>query len=460
MESKWVLRRERKHRLISVFRSLRIPIMTALGIFVAAFFLIPLAFNGISGPSGRALAADVPPASVAPVPTPLPSPSPAPENTQTGVVPGTDAPSSPSASEPSQAADLEAPYAQLVYGQTDGQVKAIQQRLMNLFYMESDEPTDYFGSGTEAALKRFQRSHYMKETGVADPLTQAVLFSQSAKPYVLEKGYTGEDVRTLQARLEELGYYSDKLNGYFGTATQRALTAFQTKNGLATDGRAGIETRETIYSPNARPAVDPTAKPSPTPTRTPKATPTPSKTPKTTPADTPKNTSTAKPTATPTGGVWGPIGTQAPGNTAAPTQTPAYTQTPVEPGGDVNDFINVAKDQLGKPYIYSTEGPDSFDCSGLVYYCLRAVGVKVSRYSASGFSQVDSWATVYGKENLRPGDLLFYKSDGSSSSYITHVAIWLGGNQLLHASTSAGKVCITSWSTWSDNNFLFAKRVF
>ena len=197
-----------------------------------------------------------------------------------------------------------------------------------------------------------------------------------------------------------------------------------------------------------------------TPTRSPKATPTPSKTPKTTPADTPKNSSTAKPTATPTGGVWGPIGTQAPGNTAAPTQTPAYTQTPVEPGGDVNDFINVAKDQLGKPYIYSTEGPDSFDCSGLVYYCLRAVGVKVSRYSASGFSQVDSWATVYGKENLRPGDLLFYKSDGSSSSYITHVAIWLGGNQLLHASTSAGKVCITSWSTWSDNNFLFAKRVF
>ncbi|HPK14696.1 MAG TPA: peptidoglycan-binding protein [Clostridia bacterium] len=457
MESKWAFRRERKHRLISALRSLRIPIMTALGIFVAAFFLIPLAFNGISGPSSMALAADAPPASAAPASpvSPIPSPPNASETAQPGVVPETDMPGETSpAPETGQTADPETDYARLAYGETDRQVQSIQQRLMNLFYMESDEPTDYFGAETEAALKRFQRSHYMKETGVADPLTQAVLFSQSAKPYVLEKGYTGEDVRTLQARLEELGYYSDKLNGYFGTATQRALSVFQTKNGLAADGCADIETRERIYSPNARPAVDP---PTPSPARTPKPSPTPTKTPKGSPTAAPTNAQ--EPTAAPTGGAWGPIGSDAPGG-ASPTDAPAYTQTPIEPGGNVEAFIAVARDQLGKGYVLGTEGPDTFDCSGLVVYCLRAVGMKVSRYTASGFSQVNSWATVYGKENLRPGDLLFYKSDGSSSAYVTHVAIWLGGNQLLHASTSAGKVCVASWSTWSDNNFLFAKRVF
>lgn len=461
MESRWARSRERKHRFISAFRSLRIPIMTALGIFVAAFFLIPLAFNGISGPTGMALAADAPASQPSPSLLPSPSPTPIPADIQAGVVPATDAPPSPSAPETSPTADPETAYAELAYGMTDEQVKSIQQKLMDLFYMESDEPTDYFGTETEAALRRFQHSHYMKETGVADANTQAVLFSRSAKPYVLEKGYTGEDVRTLQSRLRELGYYDAKLNGYFGTATQRALSAFQKKNGLSADGRADFDTRELVYSPNARPAVDPTEPPSPTPTRTPKVTPTPTKTPKSNPTETPNTTRTEKPTATPTmGSGWEPIDPDETGNPTSPTNAPVYTQTPIDPGGDVDGFIGVARDQLGKPYVYSTEGPSTFDCSGLVYYCLRAVGVNVSRYSASGFSQVASWTTVYGKENLRPGDLLFYKSDGSSSTYVTHVAIWLGGNQLLHASTSAGKVCVTSWSTWSDNNFLFAKRVF
>lgn len=71
----------------------------------------------------------------------------------------------------------------------------------------------------------------------------------------------------------------------------------------------------------------------------------------------------------------------------------------------------------------------------------------------------DEWPTVYGKENLQPGDLIFYKSEGANTK-VTHVAIWLGGNKLIHASASEGCVCITSWGGWSDRNFLFGKRVF
>ncbi|HWQ57593.1 MAG TPA: peptidoglycan-binding protein [Clostridia bacterium] len=449
MESKWGKKRERRLRAKSAFRSLRIPIMTALGTFAAAFFVIPLAFNGLSLPESLALAADAPVAVV----SPSPSPTPAPESAQPGVLPAVQTPQpTSSASQVGQTADAGTAYATLAFGDTNAQIALIQQRLMALFYMDSDEPTDYFGPATEAALQRFQRTHYMKETGVADANTQAVLFSASAKPYVIEKGYEGDDVLTLQTRLHELGYYDAKLNGYFGTATERALTAFQAKNSLAADGRADFDTRELIFSPDARPAIDPTPTPKPTPTRTPKPT-------ATQKPSTPKPSTSAKPTATPDGG-WDPIDTDTPADTQTPTDAPAYTQTPINPGGSVDDFIAVAKQQLGKRYVYSTEGPDTFDCSGLIYYCLRAVGVNVSRYSASGFSKVSFWATVYDKENLRPGDLLFYKTDGSSSTNVTHVAIWLGGNQLLHASTSAGQICITSWGTWSNNNFLFAKRVF
>lgn len=455
MESKWSKRRQRKLRVISALRSLRIPILTALGTFVVAFFLIPFAFNGIATPSSMALEVD---ASVSELPLPAPSSTPIPADAQgavelLGVLPD-QTQATPALVQPTD--DPYAAYDALSCGNTHAQVALLQQRLMDLFYMDSDEPTEYFGPATESAVLRFQRTHYMKETGIADSRMQAVLFSESAKPYVIEKGYSGDDVLTLQMRLRELGYYSDKLNGFFGTATYRAVSAFQTKNKLNADGRADFDTRERVFSPAAKPATDPT--PTPTPTKTPKpaatATTKPSPTVKPSSGTTQQPTTTATPPSTSSG--WSDPGSP----TAPQTDAPAYTQTPVTANGDAGDFIAVAKQQLGKHYVYSTEGPDTFDCSGLVYYCLRAVGVNMSRYSASGFSQVSSWTTVYGKENLRPGDLLFYKSDGSSSTYVTHVAIWLGGGQILHASTSAGQVCYTSWGTWSENNFLFAKRVF
>src|SRR5699024_6351066 len=104
-------------------------------------------------------------------------------------------------------------------------------------------------------------SHFMKETGIADPLTQQILFSESAKAYVITQGYSGQDVTDMQYRLAELGYYFDKTNGYFGVATTRALTAFQAKNGISANGEADYDTRDLLYSPDARPAVDPTPTP-------------------------------------------------------------------------------------------------------------------------------------------------------------------------------------------------------
>lgn len=121
-------------------------------------------------------------------------------------------------------------------------------------------------------------------------------------------------------------------------------------------------------------------------------------------------------------------------------------------------MIRFAKEQLGKKYVWSTEGPNSFDCSGFVYYVLKNSGVSTGRYSAAGFSQVSSWEKIESKGDLQPGDLIFFTAPGSSR--IGHTGIWLGNNQYIHASTSAGKVVISSAGSYFNENFVFGRRVF
>ncbi len=70
---------------------------------------------------------------------------------------------------------------------------------------------------------------------------------------VLRTGSRGEDVKTLQGRLHDLGYYTDEIDGQFGAATKAAVIDFQRANGLEADGMVGSETKALLYSVEARP---------------------------------------------------------------------------------------------------------------------------------------------------------------------------------------------------------------
>ena len=70
---------------------------------------------------------------------------------------------------------------------------------------------------------------------------------------VLRTGSRGEDVKTLQGRLHDLGYYTDEIDGQFGAATKAAVIDFQRANGLDADGMVGSETKALLYSVNAKP---------------------------------------------------------------------------------------------------------------------------------------------------------------------------------------------------------------
>jgi len=85
--------------------------------------------------------------------------------------------------------------------------------------------------------------------------------------------------------------------------------------------------------------------------------------------------------------------------------------------------VLIALQQLGKPYQWGAAGPNSFDCSGLTMYCYRQVGIYLSHYSGA---QINSGPRV-SRSNLQPGDLVFFGFP------IHHVAMYIGGGQVVHA---------------------------
>ncbi len=107
----------------------------------------------------------------------------------------------------------------------------------------------------------------------------------------------------------------------------------------------------------------------------------------------------------------------------------------------------------GKPYRYGGSTPQGFDCSGLVHYSFGRVGVQLPR-STEGLWQ-QSRSISPGK--LQPGDLLFFDQEGKRSS---HVAIYLGNDQFVHAPSIGKKVNVASFNdAYWRRHFAGARRV-
>jgi cell wall-associated NlpC family hydrolase len=91
----------------------------------------------------------------------------------------------------------------------------------------------------------------------------------------------------------------------------------------------------------------------------------------------------------------------------------------------------------GYPYVFGGSSPEtSFDCSGLVSFCLRVSGYKdVGRLGATGLYNI---CTPVSPEEALPGDLIFYESTYSTVAPITHVGIFCGGNLMYDAGNPIG----------------------
>jgi len=347
-------------------RSVRILILCGAAVIVVAAVVVPLVFTSLAHAAEPAVAEATP--ALTPTAPPVVTPSPTP-------VPTTPAES---------AQDIT-----LQYGDQNEAVTALQNRLMDLGYLDLDEPTDYFGPATKSALELFQRQHELTRDGIATYQVQALLYSDEAQNYTITLGTTGDDVTAVQRQLIDLGYLaSGHATGYYGDMTTEAVKAFQKANSLTVDGLTGTATLDRLYSPNA---------------------------------------------------------------IATPERRAAIRER-----ANIEKMISTAEDQLGDPYVGGAEGPNSFDCSGLVYYCLKAAGSNRGRYNAQGYSQVSDWKKVSWSE-LKRGDLMFFWS--SSKGKVGHVAIYIGGGMVIDASSSHGKVVKRSCTgNWWRSNFVWGRR--
>ncbi|MDK2991930.1 MAG: hypothetical protein PWP48_1163 [Clostridiales bacterium] len=134
---------------------------------------------------------------------------------------------------------------------------------------------------------------------------------------------------------------------------------------------------------------------------------------------------------------------------------PVSKATPSSRSSSISSqIVALAKQQLGKPYVYGAAGPNAFDCSGLTYYVYKKFGYSIPRTSSGqGFG---SYAPTVSKSNLQPGDLIVFKSSGSGY----HMGIYIGGNQFIHAPSTGHRVAINSLNeSWYKSHYIQAKRV-
>ena len=122
----------------------------------------------------------------------------------------------------------------------------------------------------------------------------------------------------------------------------------------------------------------------------------------------------------------------------------------------VDKVISYAKSLLGKPYVWGAQGPSSFDCSGYTYYVFKnSANITLPRVS----QDQSNYGTYVSRSNLRAGDLVFFDTSGVNDGNVSHVGIYLGNNQFIHASSSKKKVVISEMTSYYSEAFVRARRV-
>ncbi|MBS1709421.1 MAG: C40 family peptidase [Armatimonadetes bacterium] len=138
---------------------------------------------------------------------------------------------------------------------------------------------------------------------------------------------------------------------------------------------------------------------------------------------------------------------------AAPAKAPKSTGSS-NASVVASELIETAKSKIGAPYVWGATGSrGSFDCSGFVGWVFRSHGIDLPRTSIeqSGVGE------AVGKDELRPGDLVFFHTRGGSR--VSHVGMYIGNNNFIHASSS-GSVKISSLEeAYYTRAYAWARRV-
>lgn len=302
-------------------------------------------------------------------------------------------------------------------GDKNDDVVVLQILLYEKGYIKEKHVTGYYGDITKSAVRAFQKDHGVEADGVAGSETMALLTGSAtgaeSKPQsnssqqtntqanftpvsasgagygvAAKLGDTNDLVKIVQDRLKELGYLViNQTTRYYGEMTLEAVIEFQQYNSIIPSGVVDDYTFGVLLSTDAKPYV--------------KA-----------------------------------------ASTAQTTQPQAYLPIAATDSTKASAVLGTALEQLGKPYKYNSRGPDSYDCSGLVYYCFLENGIKLPA-SSSKQSVYEGGTMLFSIADLQPGDLIFFNT-GNSSAVINHSGIYLGNGEFIHASSGGRKVQINS----------------
>ena len=149
------------------------------------------------------------------------------------------------------------------------------------------------------------------------------------------------------------------------------------------------------------------------------------------------------------------VGTPAPsGSTVESPAEEVPSEDPSAPADDLGQqIVDYAMQFIGKPYVYGAEGPNSFDCSGFTGYVYEHFGYSLGRSAAAQLSD----GVAVDMSEIQIGDIICWRAYGSSKA-ATHVGIYIGNNEYIHASTTGYQVRINEMSYGSNVRYVVGVR--
>ncbi|MCL2671279.1 MAG: peptidoglycan-binding protein [Clostridiales bacterium] len=303
-------------------------------------------------------------------------------------------------------------------GDKSDEVLALQKTLYTLGYLVG-KPDGVFGKLTTMAVRRFQEEHGLTPDGCLGLSTMAALADKAAEKFSFVKESSGDDVRYLQERLSKLGYLTaSQATGYYGDKTEAAIKNFQGRNGLKKTGIADAATIAKMNADNAKKAA-----------------------------------------VASSGGGGGSSGGSKGGSSSSSgdKSNSGNSGTTINYGQGIDAFIAIAKSKLGSRYVRGAKGPNTFDCSGFVYWCLNQAGVKQGYMTSIGWRTCNKYQRITDMGQLKRGDVLVFSGASAGKG---HVGIYIGGGEMVDAGSSRGKVVQRSINTtYWKNHFLMAYRI-
>lgn len=291
---------------------------------------------------------------------------------------------------------------------TGKEVKKLQEDLKFLGFFTYYKTTDYYGTITTEAVRKFQISQKLKATGVADAVTIQRIQQQvnakkkpvqtkpatkpAAKPAPkpapapekdateLKFGMKGAEVQKLQSRLKDLGFFTyPMVTDYFGTVTEESVENFQKAYGLPVTGIVTNTVLDKISEAEK-----------------------------------------------------------------------AQKQTPPTSSEIMINIVANSAELIGVPYQWGGTTTNGFDCSGFLQYVFAKEGVQLPRTVAQ------MWNVTTAVNEPAVGDLVFFETYQAGPS---HAGIYIGNNQFVHSGSNSGvTISNLTYKYWQDR-YLGTKRV-